>query len=574
MKIPVFALAALLLGSTAQIGRSEQANDDTDLSQKDFNEKNNIIDSGETDQQKEAEKARLEQVEKAIKENNEKYKNGESDFEETLYQDSDETKNVYEKTHLGVIPDPPIVSMAMRSFGIIPITEEEMNTPENRDSARKLKELLDFNQRLPASYNTDVKKLAFVTKAKSQGSCGSCAAFGEVGLIESVMMKAGAKKEGLDLSEQYLMDCAFQRTDARGVSYGANGCNGAQPGGYTRWFVDNGGEALHQGQYEYRASVLNLQDAKKRCQKARSLKMWSSGYKVGIQGKLYFPSVDTIKRMVYQLGAVMTVVDATQSFQNYKQGVWSDHTCSTDRNNPSYNHAVLIVGWGKECNRYGRCSDYWMVKNSWGDSWANQGFIKVKMGSCWVGAISVGALASKNGKGVDPAPKVDDDDKESEAVDFWCDVRGRGYTIRYDGEFQFRTNGYNLECEMEELVRLAYCEAATQKCKPAKPGPTNGCRFIFGKTKEECGKGDESKPKPKPKGCTIPKAFGRFADGIYDVEAWNSNALRWVMHKNLVCKNMVCNKSCMDLCGREACTGKWSTGRIEPKANAKITGLY
>ena len=99
---------------------------------------------------------------------------------------------------------------------------------------------------------------------------------------------------------------------------------------------------------------------------------------------------------------------------------------------------------------------------------------------------------------------------------------------------------------------------------------TYTCRFIFGKTKEECGKGDESKPKPKPKGCSLAKAFGRFADGIYDVEAWNG---RWVMHKNLVCKNMVCSKSCEDLCGNDACR-KWSTGKIVPKANAKIIGLY
>ena len=65
----------------------------------------------------------------------------------------------------------------------------------------------------------------------------------------------------------------------------------------------------------------------------------------------------------------------------------------------------------------------------------------------------MGALASKNGKGVDPAPKVDDE--ESEAVDFWCDVKARGYTIPYDGEFQLRTNGYNLECEMEDVLKEA-----------------------------------------------------------------------------------------------------------------------
>ena len=42
------------------------------------------------------------------------------------------------------------------------------------------------------------------------------------GLFESCMIKAGANKTGLDLSEQYLVDCAYGK-------YGANGCNGANP---------------------------------------------------------------------------------------------------------------------------------------------------------------------------------------------------------------------------------------------------------------------------------------------------------------------------------------------------------
>ena len=56
----------------------------------------------------------------------------------------------------------------------------------------------------------------YVTKAKNQGGCGSCAAFGEAGLFESVMLKAGAEMKGLDLSEQYLVDCAYQKNDNSG----------------------------------------------------------------------------------------------------------------------------------------------------------------------------------------------------------------------------------------------------------------------------------------------------------------------------------------------------------------------
>ena len=43
--------------------------------------------------------------------------------------------------------------------------------------------------------------------------------------------------------------------------------------------------------------------------------------------------------------------------------------------NISTNHAVVIVGWGTENG-----VDYWLIKNSWGKYWGDNGYIKVKRG--------------------------------------------------------------------------------------------------------------------------------------------------------------------------------------------------
>ena len=51
--------------------------------------------------------------------------------------------------------------------------------------------------------------LGHVTVPKNQGNCGSCAAFAATGLHETCMAKAGAPLKGLDLSEQYLVDCGY-----------------------------------------------------------------------------------------------------------------------------------------------------------------------------------------------------------------------------------------------------------------------------------------------------------------------------------------------------------------------------
>ena len=80
------------------------------------------------------------------------------------------------------------------------------------------------------------KLLGFVTKAKNQGGCGSCAAFAAMGSFETCMLKAGASKEDTDLSEQWLLDCAYRFGQVKPV-YVMDGCKGAWPQYYAEWFV-------------------------------------------------------------------------------------------------------------------------------------------------------------------------------------------------------------------------------------------------------------------------------------------------------------------------------------------------
>jgi len=58
-------------------------------------------------------------------------------------------------------------------------------------------------------------------------------------------------------------------------------------------------------------------------------------------------------------------------FQMYQDGVLNSDKCGT-----SIDHAVLAVGWGTDPTD----GDYWIVKNSWGDSWGQEGYI-------WIAAV-------------------------------------------------------------------------------------------------------------------------------------------------------------------------------------------
>lgn len=80
---------------------------------------------------------------------------------------------------------------------------------------------------------------------------------------------------------------------------------------------------------------------------------------------------EALQQAVATVGPISIAIDVTEdNFMFYKEGIFVDPSCSNERE--SLNHGVLVVGYGSNST-----VDYWLVKNSWGTTWGEQGYIRM-----------------------------------------------------------------------------------------------------------------------------------------------------------------------------------------------------
>ena len=203
-----------------------------------------------------------------------------------------------------------------------------------------------------APSSIDWRTKGAVTSVKDQGQCGSCWTFSATGAIEGAW--AISKGQLIDLSEQELVDCAT------GVSYGSHGCNGGQMDGAFKFVIENGQCALSS--YPYTSGVSKTGGS---CQKCSAVAHISSCSDVKPNDQI------SLKAAVAQQPVAIAISADTKLFQSYSSGVITSSSCYT-----SLDHGVLIVGYGTENGQ-----DYWLVKNSWSDTWGMDGYVKIAKSS-------------------------------------------------------------------------------------------------------------------------------------------------------------------------------------------------
>jgi C1A family cysteine protease len=203
---------------------------------------------------------------------------------------------------------------------------------------------------LPSS--VDWRTRNAVTSVKDQGQCGSCWTFSSTGAVEGAW--AIAKGQLVDLSEQELVDCAT------GISYGSHGCNGGQMEGAFKFIMENGQCSL--ASYPYTSGVSKTGGS---CQKCSPVAHISSCSDVKPNDQI------SLTAAIAQQPVAIAIEADTRYFQSYSGGILTSSSCGTN-----LDHGVLAVGYGTENG-----VDYYLVKNSWGTSWGDKGYVKIARSS-------------------------------------------------------------------------------------------------------------------------------------------------------------------------------------------------
>jgi cathepsin B len=221
---------------------------------------------------------------------------------------------------------------------------------------------------------------------RDQSSCGSCWAFGSTEAFNDRNCIANGDKTLLSPEDTVACCGLFQCMSM--------GCNGGQPSAAWNWFTNTG--VVTGGDYDdlgkgdtcepYSMAPCAHHVTSPKYQPCPSkeyptpscAKTCQSGYsksytadKVKAKSSYSLSGVSQIQTDIMTYGSVTGAFTVYADFPTYKSGVYT-HQSGSELGG----HAIKIIGWGVENG-----VDYWLVVNSWNDSWGDQGLFKIKRGT-------------------------------------------------------------------------------------------------------------------------------------------------------------------------------------------------
>ena len=207
--------------------------------------------------------------------------------------------------------------------------------------------LIQFNEKESIPFHKDWRNKYKVSSVKNQLKCGACWAFSSSEAVESAW--AIKYNQLYNLSQQELIDCS--------TTYGNQGCHGGSMNAAFQYIIENG--LCTNLSYPYIASEQSCQQSN--CKSIVNITEYQN----------IMPNSEKIlQKATYQQPVSVAIQANKRSFQLYKSGIYSDLNCGTQ-----LDHGVLVIGYGYDPNYNMK---YWIIKNSWGTNWGENGYIRIQ----------------------------------------------------------------------------------------------------------------------------------------------------------------------------------------------------
>jgi len=183
-----------------------------------------------------------------------------------------------------------------------------------------------------------------VNAVQNQGSCGSCWSFTSIAAMETSYCKESGTL--LKLSEQQFVDCASQSP------YNNQGCDGG----------------FYDGAWNYaKTHGMELEETYAYTGKDQTCKYSAADGKVKVDDWHWVSGTTSAMMSAVNRSTMSIAIYASErSFSTYSSGIYSA-PCATD-----INHGVAIVGYSSN-------DQYWIMRNSWGSGWGEDGYMRMAM---------------------------------------------------------------------------------------------------------------------------------------------------------------------------------------------------
>jgi C1A family cysteine protease len=266
--------------------------------------------------------------------------------------DAERLQKINPKATFGVTKFSDLSKEEFAKFYLMPNFQDKV--PENMPPV-KTKFPMNKVGVTPDPTNFDWSTTQYVTPIRNQGQCGSCWAFSAVETISSYFALATNQAAEL-LSVEQIVDCDTAGQD--------QGCNGGFPTGAYQYVQSAGGIETEQA-YPYTAEG----------GQSGSCNFAQSSVVATVTGSSSINGETGIYQQLSTGGPVSVCVDASQ-WSSYTGGVLTSCTNNVD-------HCVQATGYAN----YNSGNAYWIVRNSWGTDWGENGFIWIQIGQdlCSIG---------------------------------------------------------------------------------------------------------------------------------------------------------------------------------------------